>query len=253
MSTQSPFSLDGKVAVVTGASKGMGAAIAEAMALAGARVALTARDQAGLDAVAGRIRAAGGTAHTISCDVTAADAAARIVDGTVEALGALDILVNNAGIFWPKPFEETSLADFDAQMNTNVRAPFAITQRAIPHLRGGGVVINLTSIAAHVAFPNSAAYCATKGALELMTKALTTEFAPAGIRFCSIAPGNILTPMNAHLMADPDYAQLMIDSTPAGRNGEVSDIANVAVFLASPAADYVHGTALLVDGGWCAR
>ena len=249
----SPFSLEGKVAVVTGASKGIGAGIAEAMATAGARVALVGRDQAGLDAVAGRIRAAGGTAHSISVDIVADDAAATIVDGTVGALGGLDILVNNAGIFWPSAFEQSSLADLDAQMAVNVRAPFALTQRALPHLKGGGVVINLTSIASHVAFVNASAYCASKGALELLTKALSVELAPQGVRVCAIAPGNIRTPMNDHLMANPDYAQLMIDMTPAGRNGEVADIANVAVFLASPAADYVHGTSLLVDGAWTAK
>lgn len=248
-----PFSLEGKVAVVTGASKGMGVAIAEAMAAAGAAVTVVGRDQAGLEAVAGRIRDAGGRAHVIACDVAADDAPGRIVDGTVAALGALNVLVNNAGIFWPKPFLETSLADFDAQMNTNVRAPFAITQRALPHLRGGGVVINMTSIASHVAFVNSSAYCASKGALELLTKALATELAAHGVRFCSIAPGNVHTPMNDHLFELPGYEEAMLAMTPAKRIGEVEDIAHVAVFLASRAADYVHGASLLVDGGWCAQ
>ena len=138
-------------------------------------------------------------------------------------------------------------------MNTNVRAPFAITQRAIAHLRGGGVVINMTSIAAIVGFPGASAYCATKGALEVMTKALSAEFAAEGIRFCSIAPGNIHTPMNDRLFESPEYTRAMLAATPAGRIGEVEDIANVAVFLASKAADYVHGASLLVDGGWCAQ
>lgn len=247
------FSLAGKVAVVTGASKGMGAAIAEAMAEAGARVALVARDQAYLDAVAGRIRAAGGTALPLAVDINADGAAARIVDATVAELGGLNVLVNNAGIFWPKPFEETPIEELDAQLATNVRAPFLLTQRAVPHLRNGGVIINLTSIASHVAFVNASAYCASKAALELLTKVWAVELAPQGIRTVSIAPGNVRTSMNDHLMADPAYAQLMIDMTPSGRNGEVSDISHVAVFLASDAASYVNGAALLVDGAWCAR
>ena len=145
--SSNPFSLEGKVAVVTGASKGMGVGIAEAMAAAGAAIALVGRTEPALNEVAGRIRDAGGRAHVIACDVAAADAPERIVDGTVAALGALDILVNNAGIFEPLPFLEITLESFERQFNTNVRAPFAITQRAIPHLRGGGVVINMTSIA----------------------------------------------------------------------------------------------------------
>lgn len=251
--SSNPFSLEGKVAVVTGASKGIGVGIGEAMAAAGAAVAVVGRNEASLNEVAGRIRDAGGRAHVIACDVAAPDAPERIVDGTVAAFGALNILVNNAGTFEPLPFLDTSLESFDRQLNTNVRAPFAITQRAIPHLRGGGVVVNITSIAAHVAFVNSSAYCASKGALELLTKALATEFAAEGIRFCSIAPGNIHTPMNDHLFASDGYAQAMLAATPARRIGEVDDIANVAVFLASKAADYVHGASLLVDGGWCAQ
>ena len=251
--SNNPFSLEGKVAVVTGASKGMGAGIAEAMAAAGAAVAVVGRSEAPLAEVAGRITAAGGRAHAIACDVAAPDAPERIVDGTVAAFGTLDILVNNAGIFEPLPFVDTSLASFDRQMNTNVRAPFAITQRAIPHLRGGGVVINTTSIASHVAFVNASAYCASKGALELLTKALATELAAEGVRVCSIAPGNIHTPMNDHLFESEEYGRAMLAETPAGRIGEVADIANVAVFLASKAADYIHGASLLVDGGWCAH
>ena len=251
--SSNPFSLEGKVALVTGASKGMGVGIAEAMAAAGAAVALVGRTKPALNEVAGRIRAGGGRAHVIACDVAAADAPEQIVDGTVAALGALDILVNNAGIFEPLPFLEITLESFDRQFATNVRAPFAITQRALPHLRGGGVVINMTSIAALVGFPGAAAYCATKGALEVMTKALTAEFAAEGVRFCAIAPGNIHTPMNDHLFELPGYEEAMLAMTPAKRIGEVADIANVAVFLASRAADYVHGASLLVDGGWCAQ
>ena len=251
--SSNPFSLEGKVAVVTGASSGIGAGIAEAMAAAGAAIAVVGRYEAPLNDVGGRSRAAGGRAHVIACDVVAPNAPERIVDGTVAALGALNILVNNAGIFEPLPFLDTSLESFDRQLNTNVRAPFAITQRAIAHLRGGGVVINMTSIAAIVGFPGASAYCATKGALEVMTKALSAEFAAEGIRFCSIAPGNIHTPMNDHLFESREYTQAMLAATPAGRIGEVEDIANVAVFLASKAADYVHGASLLVDGGWCAQ
>lgn len=253
MSSNNPFSLTDKVAVVTGASSGMGLGIAEAMADAGAAVVVVGRDEARLGEVAMRINESGGRAHAIVCDVAAADAPERIIDGAVAAFGKLDILVNNAGIFEPGPFLETSVASLQRQLAVNVVAPYAIVQRAIPHLRGGGVVINMTSIAAHVGFVGATAYCASKGALELLTKALSNEFAREGIRFCSIAPGNIHTPMNDHLFASEEYTQQMLEATPARRIGEVEDIANAAVFMASKAADYVHGASLIIDGGWCAE
>lgn len=242
--------LAGKVAVVTGASSGIGTAIASAMAAAGADVVLTGRDVRRLDDCC---RPLGESAAYVAVDLTDDAAPGQIVGTALERFGSLDVVVHSAGIFEPRPFEESSLESFDRQMDLNVRAPFALTQAAVPHLRGGGVVIFISSIAGHAAFPNSAAYCATKGAVELMTRALAVELAPEGIRVNALAPGNIRTPMNEHLLESAEYEASMVERTPFGRVGVVEDIAPVAVFMASDAARYVHGASLLVDGGWAAQ
>jgi NAD(P)-dependent dehydrogenase (short-subunit alcohol dehydrogenase family) len=242
--------LAGKTAVVTGASSGIGTAIAHAMGEAGAGVVLVGRDRGRLEDCC---RPLDGEAVAVAVDLTDDAAPAQIVDTALERFGSLDVIVHSAGIFEPRPFAESSLESFDRQMALNVRAPFALTQAALPHLRGGGVVIFISSIAGHAAFPNSAAYCATKGAVELMTRALAVELAPDGIRVNALAPGNIRTPMNEHLLESPEYEASMVERTPFGRVGVVEDIAPVAVFLASDAARYVHGASLLVDGGWAAQ
>jgi NAD(P)-dependent dehydrogenase (short-subunit alcohol dehydrogenase family) len=244
--------LDSRTAVVTGGSSGIGAAIAAAMADAGARVLLVGRDESRLASVAGRIRERGGTCETLSVDLTT-DAGPKVaVDAALAAFGSLDVLVHSAGIFWPKPFEETSLRDLDQQWEINVRAPFALSQAALPSLRSGASIIFVSSIAGYVGFPNSTAYCATKGAIELLTRALAVELAPRGIRVNVIAPGTIRTHMNEHLLANPDYERAMLEATPSRRIGEVEDVAALAVFVASDAASFMFGSSLLVDGGWAA-
>jgi NAD(P)-dependent dehydrogenase (short-subunit alcohol dehydrogenase family) len=249
MTTFPGFALGGRVAVVTGASSGIGAAIAEALSQAGARVVVTGRDEERLRRVGDRL----GEHHVVAADLAEDDAAGTIVAETVGAFGALNVLVHSAGIFWPKPFAEAPLSDFDEQFRVNVRAPYALTQAALPHLQPGGSVIFISSIAGRVGFPSSTAYCGTKGAVELMTKSLAMELAPVGVRVNAIAPGNIHTPMNERFFESDDYNRSMIDRTPFGRVGVVEDIAPVAVFLASDAARYVHGESLLVDGGWAAQ
>jgi NAD(P)-dependent dehydrogenase (short-subunit alcohol dehydrogenase family) len=249
MTTFPDYRLDGKVAIVTGASSGIGAAIAEAMAQAGASLMLVGRDRERL----ARTAAACGEGHaTLAADVTADDAPARIVQGALAAFGRLDSIVHSAGIFEPKPFPESPVASLDAQWLVNVRAPYAITHAAQDHLEPGSSVIFISSIAGKMGFPHSAAYCATKGAIELLVKALATEFAPRGVRVNAIAPGNIHSPMNEEFFKSPEYERSMIEQTPAGRVGVVEDIAPAAVFLASEAGRYVHGVSLLVDGGWAA-
>ena len=243
------YRLDGKVAIVTGASSGIGAAIAEAMAQAGASVVLVGRDA---DRLA-RAAAACGDGHaSIAVDVTADDAPEHIVQGALEVFGRIDSIVHSAGIFEPKPFPDSPVASLDEQWRVNVRAPYAITHAAQAHLQPGSSVIFISSIAGRLGFPNSAAYCVTKGAIEMLTKALSTEFAPRGIRVNAIAPGNIHSPMNEEFFKSPEYERSMIEQTPAGRVGVVEDIAPAVVFLASEAARYVHGVSILVDGGWAA-
>ncbi|WP_273733724.1 SDR family NAD(P)-dependent oxidoreductase [Mycolicibacterium septicum] len=250
--TTTAENLQDKIAVVTGASSGIGAQIARELAIQGAKALLIGRDEARLNEVVSEISAAGGTAAYLSIDVTEADAPQTIVDESVSRLGGLDILVHAAGVFLPTPFPETTDADLDKQWNVNVRAPFRLTRAAAEHLRAGSAVIFVSSICGHVGFPNSSAYCATKGAVELLVKSLTAEFAPLGIRVNAVAPGNVRTSINAHLLADSDYEKQMLDATPAGRVGEVEDIAPAVAFLASPAASYIHGSSLLIDGGWVA-
>ena len=241
--------LDGKVAVVTGASSGIGFACARAMAEAGARVALVGRDRARLEECASGC----GETAIVEADLAADDAPALIVDRTVEALGGLNVLLHMAGIFWPSPIDEAPLEDFDTQWRVNVRAPYALTQAALPHMHKDDSVIFVSSIAGQIAFPNSSAYCATKGAVEQLTKALAVELAPRGIRVNAIAPGNIRTPMNEEMLKSKEYEQMYLDGTPYGRVGVVEDVAPLAVFLASDAARYIHGESILVDGGWAAR
>jgi NAD(P)-dependent dehydrogenase (short-subunit alcohol dehydrogenase family) len=247
------ISLAGKVAIITGASSGIGRAIAQAMGEAGARLVLVGRDPERLGETAAPIRAAGGEVHELVADVTADGAAGDIVDAAIGAFGGVDVLVNCAGVFLlGKP--EESLDLLDRQWETNVRAPYALAVRALPELRRrGGAIIFLSSIAGKIGFPTASAYCATKGAVELLTRSLAVEEGPNGVRVNAIAPGNVETSMNAHLMADPGYKRSMLDATPLGRNGRPADIAPLAVLLASEHSSFATGASVLVDGGWVAR
>jgi NAD(P)-dependent dehydrogenase (short-subunit alcohol dehydrogenase family) len=247
------ISLADKSVVVTGASSGIGAAIARAMATAGAHVAAVGRNAEKLHAVVGEIAGGGGSARAIVADVNDEEAPARIVEEVTASFGGLDCLVNNAGIFVVAAPDD-SLELLDRQWRTNVRAPYALTIAALPALRARrGNVIFLSSIAGQVGFASASAYCATKGAVEQLTRSLAVDEGANGVRFNAIAPGNIETPMNAHLMADPAYRKAMIDNTPAGRNGRADEIAPLSVLLASDCSAFTTGASILVDGGWAAR
>jgi NAD(P)-dependent dehydrogenase (short-subunit alcohol dehydrogenase family) len=242
--------LTSKVALVTGGSSGIGAEVGRAMAAAGAHVVLVGRNGVRLSEVADSIRATGGVAHTVVRDLDEDDAAAAIVAQTLAAAGGVDILVHVAGRFELGPVNEIGVDSLDRQYRTNVRAPYSLTLAARPYLGGGGVIVFISSIAAHVGFPGAAAYCASKGAIAALVPALAGELAPEGIRVNAIAPGEIDTPMNAdYYKANPEYLPAVIQETPARRVGKPADIAASAVFLATDAASFIHGVTLVVDGG----
>jgi NAD(P)-dependent dehydrogenase (short-subunit alcohol dehydrogenase family) len=232
----------------------MGAEIARAMAREAANVTIVARDAKRLGETLVDIEDIGAGVAAVLVDLTAEDAPRKIVDGAVEAFGRIDVLVHNAGIFEPVPFEEATLESLDRQWAVNVRAPFAVTQAALPYMIEGSSIIVITSLAGKVGFPHSTAYCATKGAQELFVRSLATELAPRGIRVNALAPGNVHTEMNRETYAaDPTYMQRLIDRTPAKRIGEVTDIAPGVVFLASDAGKFIYGATLAIDGGWTAQ
>jgi NAD(P)-dependent dehydrogenase (short-subunit alcohol dehydrogenase family) len=247
--------LSGKSALVTGASSGIGAAIATEMAGAGAQVAISGRDERRLTATADAIEQAGSTAVVIAGDLTSDDGPARTVAQAAEAMGGLDVMANVAGVMELAPIEETPIEALDRQYVANLRVPYLLTQAALPHLRQSrGAMIFISSMAALAAFPDSSAYSATKGAIDSLSRQLAVELAEDGIRINAIAPGEIDTPMNAEYYAEnPEFVDEVKRFTPAGRLGTPDDIAPAAVFLASDAARFIYGVTLAVDGGQLAR
>ena len=252
----SAFRLDGRVALVTGAGRGLGRGAALALAEAGAELVLMSRTAVELEEVAGEIRKRDGRAQPVACDVT--DAAA--VRAAVARLPRLDILVNNAGGNIPELFVDVSDANLDKLLALNVRGAFTTAQAAVRKMleagdrrERGGAVINLSSQMGHVGAPRRSVYCMTKHAIEGLTKAMAVELAPQNIRVNSVAPTFVETPMTAGFLKDPSFMDWVMARIPLGRSGKPRDVAGAIVFLASPAAHMITGTSLLVDGGWTAQ
>ena len=248
--------LEGKIAIVTGGSRGIGACIARRYGQEGATVAViahTRRDRA--EGVVAEIEAAGGTAGAFAADIGAVAECERLAQEVIAAYGTVDILVNNAGIFTPTPIEEVTEENWDAQHALNLKGAFFLTKAVVPAMkaRGSGKIINISSIAGCGGFPNSSAYCATKGGLTNMTKALCLELAADGINVNALSPGNIKTDMNVAFRADEAYDARQAELTPAAiGHMDPEQLTGAAVFLASADSDSVHGVDLLVDNGWAA-
>jgi len=247
----SVFRLDGKTALVTGAGRGIGRAVALALSGAGAELVLVSRTSSELNEVAGAIKSGGGKARPLVLDVTRSDA----VRDAIAAVPRLDILVNNAGKNRPQPFLEVDAVTLDLLLGLNVRAAFIVAQAAARLMvaNGGGVIINVSSQMGHVGSDRDrTVYVMTKHALEGLTKAMAVELAPKGVRVVSIAPTFVETPLSKPFLDDPDTRKWVLNRIPLGRVGTVEEVASAVVFLASSAAALVTGSSLLVDGGWTA-
>jgi NAD(P)-dependent dehydrogenase (short-subunit alcohol dehydrogenase family) len=246
------FSLAGRVAVVTGGSSGIGAEMASALARAGARVVLVARDADRLAAAAAALRAAGGQAAWVSADLADRSEVERAAAAAAEAFGPPDILVNCAGVNLRPPLGALTVQDWDLTMAVNLTAPFLLGQWFGPSMaaRGWGRIINVTSQQAQRAFGNSGGYGASKGGLAALTRSQSEAWARSGVCCNSVCPGFVATRLNAAVASDPERMAAMAARTMVGRNGEAADFAGVAVFLASRASDYVTGQTLYVDGGF---
>lgn len=240
--------LANKVAIVTGGSRGIGAAIAKRLAADGARVAITyAKDAKSASAVVKAIEGSGGKAIAIQADSRDADAIKGAVAKTVEAFGSLDILVNNAGTGFPKPFEEGTIEEFDHVINLNVRGVIIATQAALKHLNNGGRIITIGScVGERDMTPGLAVYSATKGAVKMFTQGLSREVGGRGITVNNVQPGPIDTDLNP---ASGDWAAPQLALTALNRYGTVDEVAALVAFVASPEAAYITGANLTVDGG----
>ena len=247
--------LAGKAAVITGASKGLGKAMALALAEAGAKVALVSRNREQLEAVAAECRRLGGEAHVFVADVTSEEQVKRLADNVAGPMGTIQILINNAGINIRKPVTDFTLTEWRAITDTNLTSVFLLCRAFVPQMKGGGYgrIINMTSIMSHVALPLRTAYCASKAGLLGFTKALALELAPEKITVNGISPGPFATEMNMPIIQNPEANAQFIAKIPAGRWGQIEEIGKLALYLCSEEAGFITGTDVLIDGGWTAQ
>jgi dehydrogenase/reductase SDR family protein 4 len=246
------FDLNGQVAIVTGSSRGIGRSIAEQLAHAGAKVVVSSRTEADCDTVVEHIRASGGTATAIPCNVSHAEQLQRLVDATIAQWGRLDILVCNAAVNpYYGPMEGMPEGVYDKVMNSNARSTFVLCNMAAPHIarQGGGSIIIVSSIGGYFGSPTLAVYCIAKAAEFALARSLAVEWGPRGVRANCIAPGLVKTDFARALWEDPKRLALVEESAPLRRIGQPDDIGGVAVFLASRAAAYITGQTIAVDGG----
>ena len=245
------FDLTGRLALVTGSSKGIGLAIAEALASAGAAVVLNGRDAARLSEAEEALRRRGYTVHVAAFDVTQAEAVASGVAGVEDAHGPLDILVNNAGLQHRTPLQDFPLEAWNTLRATNIDSVFLVGQAVGRRMvqRGRGKIINVCSVQSELARPGIAPYAATKGAVKMLTKGMATDWGRYGVQVNGLGPGYFKTELTAALVADEAFSTWLAGRTPSGRWGEVAELAGAAIFLASDASSFVNGHILYVDGG----
>ena len=248
------FRLSGKNALVTGSSRGMGAAIAVALAQAGANLALHASQSVPADVIQ-RVAETGVRHVALAADLSRPERAAELMDQAIAALGSIDILINNAGITRRAPAIDYSIADWNDVITTNLTSVFRLCQCAArPMLeRGSGKIVNIASLLSFQGGITVPAYAAAKGGVAQLTKALANEWASRGVQVNAIAPGYMATDLTEALQNDPTRSRQILERIPTARWGSAEDVAGAAVFLASPASDYISGHVLVVDGGWLAR
>ncbi|EIK96304.1 short-chain dehydrogenase/reductase SDR [Pseudomonas sp. M47T1] len=245
------FRLDDRLALITGSVRGIGLAIARGLAQAGARVVLNGRDAERAQAACALLRDEGLDAEYAVFDVADHDASARAIDTLEQRLGALDILVNNAGIQHRQPLQNFSAEDWHRLMSTNLDGVFNVSKAVARHMiaRGHGKIINIASVQSELARPSIAPYAASKGAVRMLTRGMCADWAGHGLQINALAPGYFRTELNQALADDPTFNDWLIKRTPAGRWGKVEELCGAAIFLASPAADFINGQTLFVDGG----
>jgi NAD(P)-dependent dehydrogenase (short-subunit alcohol dehydrogenase family) len=250
-----PRPLQGKIALITGASRGLGKAIALALAEVGVRLVLTARDQALLEQTAEAARALGVETLIHRTDVTQETEIAELKRAVVAKFGAIQILVNNAGMNIRKPATDFTLAEWRQVLDTNLTSAFLMCREFVPLMKGQGYgrILNLTSIMSHIALPGRTAYCASKSGLLGFTRALALELAPEKITVNGISPGPFATEINTPVLQNPELNQQFVSRIPLGRWGEVNEVGKLAVYLCSEDAGFITGTDLLIDGGWTAQ
>lgn len=246
------FDLSGKIAVITGASKGLGKDIAKLLATAGSRVAIVARDKEKLEAAAHELEIEGYDVLPLVCDLSKVEGIPMIMKQVYDHFGQIDILINNAGLNIPKPAEEVTEKDWDAILDINLKSAFFCSQAAGRYMvqRNQGKIVNVSSQMAFVGYYNRSAYCASKGGLTQMTRALAIEWAKHRINVNAIAPTFIETPMTESMFCDPDFREEVISRIPLGRLAKVEDLYGAMLYLSSHASDMVTGQTIVVDGGW---